>query len=758
MGLPFLLKQHQSFVFSLLLGIFISYSITLYSNLSSDCFSTDYYAQPINLVNVQSDEYEPHINLAGKPQKAKKVPQNLIRPRYYSSELGIREKLFIGILTSEQTVSTLAVAVNKTSSHLVNKLMFFMDAAGAEKANVITLKLPGIVGFVDTREILKPFHMLKYLTDNFLEEYDFFFLTRDTSYINAKHLMNIVKKISVSHEVHLGGMSKSDAPTYCTLDGGILLSNNVLKKIQSSLDWCVKNAFSDTDDDNVGRCILHASQLPCQSTFQNLNLLSVELTETDKQNFESEHLPAAVTYYKVTEPTLFYRLHLHLAKSYLELQKVQIAELKNSLDISDLAWPPGSYPPKKPQSRFDLLSWQYFDDKNIYLTSDFINLKPLGGADLLDIYNVKNRSIQWLTQKYVGNIQFRRLVNGYRRFDPSRGLDYILDLAFKDSTGRETIKRVEVTKTLGRVEMLQMPYVTENSRVYMLLPILEMDRTMASEFMKQYAQTCSQSDLSFLMLVLLYEPNAPGKGHIADVFKDIKELTLKLSSKYHKDCKITWISIRVPDVGGGPPMLDYLLHFAILDLASKKLAPDSLVLMTEPNMEIRTDYLNRVRMSTINGKQVYSPIPFSEFYPPIAYRNTEKKTVLEIHKNTGRFDLDNQRHISFYLSDYLEGRKLMAHLPVVAMDKDIRQLYSSQGAGYDKPTNLLDMLTRQGLSIIRAVDPALRLRRRNCMPATPFIRPTQYNPCDSPLATRAQLGQLVLDLTGNKSSSSLRHK
>lgn len=60
---------------------------------------------------------------------------------------------------------------------------------------------------------------------------------------------------------------------------------------------------------------------------------------------------------------------------------------------------------------------------------------------------------------------------------------------------------MEITKPLGRVEMLTMPYVTENTRVFMLLPILQMDKVFASDFMKQYAQTCSQADPSFLMLV-----------------------------------------------------------------------------------------------------------------------------------------------------------------------------------------------------------------------------------------------------------------
>lgn len=757
MGLGFIFKQSSSFYFSFLLGVFLSYSLTLYSSISNGCSSSDYYFSEVNgFRKHNNDDYEPHINLAGKPQRAKKVPQNLVRPRYYSSELGIKDKLFIGILTSEKTVSTLAVALNKTTSHLVNKLMFFMDAAGAEKANVINLKLPGIVGFVDARDVLKPFHMLKYLTDNFLEEYDFFFLSRDSSYVNAKFLMDIVKKISVSVDVHMGGVQMEDSSAYCSLDGGVLLSNSVLKKIQGSLDWCVKNAFSDSDDDNMGRCILHASQLPCKTSLQNLQMSSKELSEVDKMSLGGTYIETAVTYYKILDENLFYRLHLFLSKKYLELQKTIITDLKKSLNISDLSWPPGSYPPKTPANRFDLLSWQYFDTKNIYLTSDFLNVKPLTGADLIDIYNVQNRSVQWLLQKYEGSIQYRRLVNGYRRFDPSRGLDYILDLAFRDSTGRQTIKRLEITKPLGRVEMLTMPYVTENSRVYMLLPILQIDKFMASDFMKQYAQTCSQADPSFLMLILLYEPNAPGKGHVADVFKEIKDLSLNLSAKYHRDCKITWISIRVPDVGGGPPLLDYLLQFAIVDLAARKLSPDSLVLLAEPNMEIRTDYLNRVRMSTILKKQVYSPIPFSEFYPPIAYRNSDKKPVLEIHKNTGRFDLDNKRHLSFYLADYHEGRKQLKHIPLVKMDRDIITLFNSQEFLVEdgKARTLLDMLSLQGLSVIRSVDPALRLRRRKCLePPLTILRPTQYNPCDAPLATRSQLGQLVLDLLGGKTSN-----
>ena len=36
-------------------------------------------------------------------------------------------------------------------------------------------------------------------------------------------------------------------------------------------------------------------------------------------------------------------------------------------------------------------------------------------------------------------------------------------------------------------------------------------------------------------------------------------------------------------------------------------------------MEIKSDYFNRVRMNTIQGKQVFCPIPFTEYHPAIIY-------------------------------------------------------------------------------------------------------------------------------------------
>lgn len=203
--------------FYILIGVLLGLLFGLFDNPSvdHDCYSAD-FAKPFSSDDgLLSDEYVPKINLVAKPLKAQKNPQKILRPRYFSTELGIRKKLFVAVLTTQQTINTYGVAVNKTSSHLVDKLTFFIDAPGTQKLNVSYLKLPGIVGFIDTRVVLKPFHVLKYIKDNFIENYDFFFIVNDSAFIKARKLNEIVQQISISQDVYAS--TKIEDSKFCSL-------------------------------------------------------------------------------------------------------------------------------------------------------------------------------------------------------------------------------------------------------------------------------------------------------------------------------------------------------------------------------------------------------------------------------------------------------------------------------------------------------------------------------------------------------------
>lgn len=55
-------------------------------------------------------------------------------------------------------------------------------------------------------------------------------------------------------------------------------------------------------------------------------------------------------------------------------------------------------------------------------------------------------------------------------------------------------------------------------------------------------------------------------------------------------------------------------------------------------------------MNTIEGFQVFSPIPYRQYNPMISQVKS-----FEINKNVGHFDREEYRYISFYSRDYVNG-------------------------------------------------------------------------------------------------------
>lgn len=65
---------------------------------------------------------------------------------------------------------------------------------------------------------------------------------------------------------------------------------------------------------------------------------------------------------------------------------------------------------------------------------------------------------------------------------------------------------------------------------------------------------------------------------------------------YQKDDnRVAWVSIKLP-YSENRAVVEALLDFALVDIALKKFNSDSLILLSSPNMEMRTEYLNRVNI------------------------------------------------------------------------------------------------------------------------------------------------------------------
>jgi len=169
----------------------------------------------------------------------------------------------------------------------------------------------------------------------------------------------------------------------------------------------------------------------------------------------------------------------------------------------DISWPIGNQPGNKPLGRFDVLCWSYFNESHVFFETDFVNIQELKGDKKSDIDYVVNITVNNIINKYNNKLSFNRLLNGYQKFDASRGMDYILDVMFNEvATGKKVKKRIEICKPLGKVEIIPMPYVTENTRINIIVIIDLNKKQEALDFMEHYAQDCMEKKYkTFLMVV-----------------------------------------------------------------------------------------------------------------------------------------------------------------------------------------------------------------------------------------------------------------
>lgn len=166
-----------------------------------------------------------------------------------------------------------------------------------------------------------------------------------------------------------------------------------------------------------------------------------------------------------------------------------------------------------------------------------------------------------------------------------------------------------------------MPYVTENARVSIILPVQESEVFQAMHFLEAFEiSILAKKEKTLLLLVLLYQYNSESKGGseseintfsfinelfvgAQDVFAKLKRFVKQASAKYENDdFKISWLSIRLPETK--IPLFmenNKALHFAVTDLALKKIGLHSLTLVLDVWAYVSVDFLNRVSKFHLNS-------------------------------------------------------------------------------------------------------------------------------------------------------------
>ncbi len=207
-----------------------------------------------------------------------------------------------------------------------------------------------------------------------------------------------------------------------------------------------------------------------------------------------------------------------------------------------------------------------------------------------------------LNKKYKPVLHLKKqLINGYRRFDPTRGMEYTLDLQLEvvnqKGHSRSITKRVHLVRPLSRIEIIPMPYVTEATRVHIILPVTLQDREQVQQFLEVYATNAFEtSENAILTFLFIYDTIEAQQVSQNDIFASVKAQIAAYEHRY-PTVKIPWISVKSESPS----------QIKLMDIISKKHPVDTLFSIATVKTSISSEFLNRCRMNSINNWQCFFP-------------------------------------------------------------------------------------------------------------------------------------------------------
>jgi hypothetical protein len=278
-----------------------------------------------------------------------------------------------------------------------------------------------------------------------------------------------------------------------------------------------------------------------------------------------------------------------------------------------------------------------------------------------------------------------------------------------------------------------MPFVTETTKIFLVLPIYSDEQSMAIRFLRHANKTLfdKENREKFELLLTHIVTTKQEFAHSHKWFDTIRH-EVDLVRRTHSQLIITYHTVLLPSSS----ITRYTQSIHILDYFATKLRKTSLIFLTNPFVDIEPDFLNRCRLNVIENIQIFFPIAFYQYHPHIITRThhlTDNSTV-ELHKSHGWFNSYAFDHLGLYMNDYLNLKKSFL-------------LYNISLSSI----NLYDLFVEHSdIHILRAPDQSLRVHYQtlkcDLIKSSNLI---EYNRCliqrEKGLASRSQLAMLIIE-------------
>ncbi|TKR78050.1 hypothetical protein L596_018919 [Steinernema carpocapsae] len=727
-------------------------------------------------------------------QNGQHAGNKVVRARFAATELGIREKLIVIVLGQ----SSLSVALNASIGRHVPRVQLFVETSRistemATMANVIPYRPNGQHAHVSILNSI--------FNQTLHENYDWFFIIPDTSYVNPFRLTDIVNHVNWNVPRAVG---VANAQGNCKVQGGILLSNPAMQSLIQQRHLC-HSIVKPSDHEAFELCIRHATNLSCADHIERYNYRWWEVEESGETGGASAVHDRVLTLSKfpgfndslTVSPLLSdadaRSLHEHFVR--VEVAKVNeemklLEEESNTLSLANSdgpSWPSAIPNYSKAPNRYQVPKWAYFTETEIFRNKPNQNVEPLSGNDLLDVYEVIDAAKSKLAKdESFKDMKFMRLRNGYRLFDHMRGMDYMLDLVYSktdDITGESepVIKRIHLCRPIVNTKLMhQVPYVKEDTDVTVVVPLQSSEDAGAfRKFVRRHREMCVSSPVDNRQTRITVVTRGIDPGTARVIGTDLNELK--------STCKSWQIDTALLMLRSESMLNNNLFAITALDAAVDHYGNQMIYLYLSPYADFHKEFYDRIRINTIKHFQIYVPIPFSEFNPQIvnAYNylvETEEKAASGKSESANLADnmfiddgqpiIERLKQLNAMAAEKTKTEKpLMVHKDQGAFDTNDFSVFSIYGDDYVQMrdafreklgetamANLLDLapmfLDHPSVHLLRAVEPTLRLRYRlkTCntkLPTADYAR-CIYSRSET-LATKAQLAKIIFSHLNGKS-------
>jgi hypothetical protein len=210
--------------------------------------------------------------------------------QYLGHEFQLRKQLLVAVVTSSTHLQT-ASTVYDTWGAEVPQILFFV---GKNCCNVSTnpyirgmplVRLPNVPD-LPINSVAKHFSVIKYISDNYGSQFQWFLLANDNLYVRAARLASLLKQLDPSENIYLGrGARGKDKEAkklsllphelYCLGSSGVVLSHRLLQTLIPHLELCLNAAVSGKGqgssghpDVELGRCISRHIGVQCSRAAQ----------------------------------------------------------------------------------------------------------------------------------------------------------------------------------------------------------------------------------------------------------------------------------------------------------------------------------------------------------------------------------------------------------------------------------------------------------------------------------------------------------